>query len=87
MKLNATTTAEDARRSGIILMSAGLVAGFLEAGQVLSAGLLTGVGLVRQPGETMNLALITAGLISGLGMLVMLYVARAQERAQRPDDE
>lgn len=45
MKLNLTTTAEDARRLGIILMAAGLVAGFLEEGQVLSAGLLTGIGL------------------------------------------
>ena len=35
----------------------------------------------------MNLALITAGLIAGLGMIAMLYVARAQDRAQRPDDE
>ncbi|MCY4337280.1 MAG: hypothetical protein OXD47_00590 [Gammaproteobacteria bacterium] len=46
MKLNLITTAEDCRRLGIILIAAGLVAGFLEEGQVLSAGLLTGIGLV-----------------------------------------
>jgi len=31
----------------------------------------------------MNLALITAGLIAGIGALAMLYVARAQDRAKR----
>ena len=45
MKLNLNTTAEDCRRPGIILIAAGLVAGFLEQGQALSAGLLTGLGL------------------------------------------
>ena len=31
----------------------------------------------------MNIALITAGLIAGVGALAMLYVARAQDRAAR----
>ncbi len=35
----------------------------------------------------MNLALLTAGLIAGLGALVMLYVARAQDRADRKSDQ
>lgn len=34
----------------------------------------------------MNLALLTAGLIAGLGALGMLYVARAQDRADRESD-
>lgn len=46
MKLNLSTTAEDARRLGIILIAAGLVAGFLEGSQVFSAAALTGIGLV-----------------------------------------
>ena len=44
MKLNLSTTAEDARRLGIILIAAGLASGFLE-GHVLSASALTGIGL------------------------------------------
>ena len=46
MNLNLKTTAEDARRLGFILIAAGLVAGFLEESQVISAGLLTEIGLV-----------------------------------------
>ncbi len=34
----------------------------------------------------MNIALLTAGLIAGLGALAMLYVARAQDRADRKSD-
>ncbi|MCY4362820.1 MAG: hypothetical protein OXE42_11645 [Gammaproteobacteria bacterium] len=44
-KLNLSTTAEDARRLGIILIAAGLVSGFLEGTNVLSASALTGIGL------------------------------------------
>ena len=34
----------------------------------------------------MNIALLTAGLIAGLGGLAMLYVARAQDRRARQSD-
>ena len=44
MKLNLSTTAEDARRLGIILIAAGLASGFLEEANVLSAVALTGIG-------------------------------------------
>ena len=43
-KLNLSTTAEDARRLGIILIAARLVSGFLEGVNVLSAVALTGIG-------------------------------------------
>jgi len=38
MKLNLVTLSEDCRRLGIILSAAGLIAGFLEGGQVINAG-------------------------------------------------
>ena len=45
MKLNLTTTWEDVRRLGIILTSAGLLAGVLEEGDIVTAGGLVLAGL------------------------------------------
>ena len=43
--LNLTTTWEDVRRLGIILTSAGLLAGVVEEGNIVTAGGLTLAGL------------------------------------------
>jgi hypothetical protein len=46
VKLNLTTAWEDVRRLGIILTSAGLLAGVLEEGNIATAVGLTLAGLV-----------------------------------------
>ena len=45
------------------------------------------IGILNQKVLALNIALLTAGLIAGLGGLAMLYVARAQDRRARQSDD